>query len=53
MAYFLEKVPGCFFCLGAGNEAYAGIHNPRFGFNEEILAKGVELYCRAALDLLG
>jgi amidohydrolase len=53
MAFFLEKVPGCFFCLGAGNDAYAGIHSPRFGFNEDILLTGVETYCRAALDLLG
>jgi amidohydrolase len=53
MSFFLEKAKGCFFCLGAGNDAYAGIHNPRFGFNEEILLTGVETYCRAALDLLG
>jgi amidohydrolase len=53
MAYFLEAVPGCFFCLGAGNDAYAGIHNPRFGFDEKILIDGVEMYCRAALDILG
>jgi amidohydrolase len=53
MAFFLEKVPGCFFCLGAGDDVYAGIHNPRFGFNEDILLSGVETYCRAAIDLLG
>lgn len=53
MAFFLEKAPGCFFCLGAGNENYAGIHNPRFAFNESILSTGVETYCRAALDWLG
>ena len=53
MAFFLEKAPGCFFCLGAGNDGYAGIHNPRFGFNEDILLSGVETYCRAAIDLLG
>ena len=53
MAFFLERVPGCFFCLGAGNDSYAGIHNPRFGFNEDILLTGVETYCRAAIDLLG
>ena len=52
MAYFLEKVPGCFFCLGAGSDDYAGIHNPRFGFNEDILIDGVEMYCRSALSLL-
>ena len=43
----------CFFCLGAGNDAFTGIHSPRFGFNEDILLTGVETYCRAALDLLG
>ena len=53
MSFFLERAPGCFFCLGAGNDSYAGIHNPRFGFNEEILLTGVETYCRAAIDLLG
>lgn len=53
MAYFLERAKGCFFCLGAGNAAHAGIHSPRFGFNEDILINGVEMYCRAALDLLG
>ncbi len=53
MAFFLERAPGCFFCLGAGNSKYAGIHNPRFDFNEKILLTGVETYCRAALDLLG
>jgi len=53
MAFFLEKAQGCFFCLGAGNDAYAGIHSPHFGFNEEILISGVETFCRAAIDLLG
>jgi amidohydrolase len=52
MAFFLEQVPGCYFCVGAGNSAYAGIHNPRFNFNEPILANGVETFCRAALELL-
>ena len=52
MAYFLERSKGCFFCLGAGTEAFSGIHSSRFGFNEDILIKGIELYCRAALDLL-
>ncbi|BBO84670.1 peptidase M20 [Desulfosarcina ovata subsp. sediminis] len=52
MAYFLEKAKGCFFCLGSGTDAGMTIHNPRFDFNEEILLTGVEMYCRAALDLL-
>ena len=53
MSFFLEKAKGCYFCIGAGNDAYAGLHNPQFGFNEDILLNGVEMYCRAALDLLG
>jgi amidohydrolase len=53
MAFFLETTKGCFFCLGAGNDAYAGIHSPHFVFNEDILITGVETFCRAAIDLLG
>ena len=52
MAFYLQKARGCFFCLGAGNEVDGGLHNPRFNFNDEILISGVELYCRAAMDLL-
>jgi amidohydrolase len=51
MAFFLEKVPGCFFCIGAGKAGYAGIHNPCFDFNEQIMACGLETYLRAVLDL--
>ncbi len=53
MAYYLERSKGCFFCLGAGRENGPTIHNARFDFNEEILATGVEMYCRTVLDLLG
>ena len=52
MAFFLEKTKGCFFCLGTGNASYGTIHNPRFDFDEEILSTGVEIYCRAAMELL-
>ncbi len=53
MAYFLEKARGCFFCLGAGADQYASIHNPMFDFNEAILLNGVETMCRSALEILG
>jgi amidohydrolase len=52
MAFFLEKVPGCFFCVGAGNRRFANIHNPRFDFDEQMMKNGVETHCRVALDLL-
>ena len=51
MAYYLERSKGCFFCLGTGREGGSSIHNARFDFNEDILATGVEVYCRTALHL--
>ena len=53
MAYYLERSKGCFFCLGTGHADGASIHNARFDFNEDILATGVEVFCRSAIDLLG
>lgn len=48
---YLEKAPGCFIQLGAGNEE-KGLtyphHHPRFDFDEESLVRGVELFVRAA-----
>ncbi len=53
MAFFLERAKGCYFCLGTGREGGAPIHNPRFDFDEKVLAIAVEINCRAALTLLG
>lgn len=47
MAYYLQKVPGCFFFLGAYNEqveAKYSHHHPRFTVDEEALPIGVELF---------
>ena len=52
MAFFLEKVPGFFFFLGAGRDHSAPLHNSRFDFNEGILPLGVETYLRLAYALL-
>jgi amidohydrolase len=52
MSYFLQRSKGCFFALGVGREGYASVHNPKFTFNEEVLALGVETHCRVAMDLL-
>jgi amidohydrolase len=52
MSFFLEKAKGCFFFLGVGREGGAPVHNSRFDFNEDVLAMGVETYCRIALELL-
>ena len=51
-AFYLQRTPGCFIFLGAGRPNVAPLHSPFFDFSEDILLTGVEIYCRAALDLL-
>jgi amidohydrolase len=53
MSFFLERCPGCFYCIGVGRDGAASLHNPRFDFREELMLLGVETHCRTALDLLG
>ena len=53
MSYFLQQSKGCFYVLGAGRQEFTPVHNPRFDFNEDVLAFGVEVHCRTAMDLLG
>ncbi|HEY7125425.1 MAG TPA: amidohydrolase [Ktedonobacterales bacterium] len=55
MSYFLNAVPGCYFNLGAGDEAHgygAPHHSPRFTVDEACLPTGVEVMVRAALEYL-
>ncbi len=55
MAYFLEKAPGCYFFVGAGDPARgidAPHHSPRFDIAEESLAIGLETLARSALEYL-
>ncbi len=52
MAFFLERSQGCFFFLGTGREGGFPLHNSKFNFNEDVLLKGVEVLCNAALELL-
>lgn len=55
MAYFLQKVPGCFFFVGSANADKgldAAHHHPRFDFDEAALQVGVALITGAALELL-
>ena len=51
-AYFLERLPGAFILVGAGN-AERGItaphHSPRFDIDESVLPLGAELLARLAL----
>lgn len=49
MSFFLQEVPGCYFFLGAANEAKRLTyphHHPCFDFDETALGMGVELFVR-------
>ena len=55
MSFFLEAAPGCYFFVGASNEAKgitAPHHSPRFNIDEDALAIGLEVLARAALEYL-
>jgi amidohydrolase len=54
-AYYLEKVPGCYMFVGAGN-AEMGItaphHHPKFDFDEQAMKTSVRLLAGMAIDYL-
>ena len=55
MAFYLQRVPGCYFFVGAGSDD-AGMnaphHNPRFAIDERSLGTGLKTLCLAAVDYL-
>jgi hippurate hydrolase len=48
-SFFLEKIPGAFIWLGAGEDV-SGLHTPTFAFDEEILPQGSALLTALALE---
>ncbi|MFN2568942.1 MAG: M20 family metallopeptidase [Candidatus Dormibacteria bacterium] len=55
MSCFLDRVPGCYFLVGAGDVAaheVAPHHHPEFDIDERCLPVGVEALSRAALEVL-
>ncbi len=52
MAFYLDRSQGCYFFLGVGRPECAPLHNAKFDFDEQVLLKGVEAYCRIATELL-
>lgn len=54
-AYYLQRVPGCFILVGAGN-AEQGIvhphHHPRFDIDEEAMYQAAKLLIHLAVDYL-
>lgn len=54
-SYFAQQAPGCFFRLGARNEAKGHVwpgHHPKYDFDEDALAYGAAVMCQTALDYL-
>ncbi len=55
-AYFLEKVPGAFIFLGAGNKEKGAVwphHHPKFRLDEDAFVTGVEVLVRIVEKFLG
>ncbi|SFI98701.1 M20 metallopeptidase family protein [Thermoflavimicrobium dichotomicum] len=54
-AYYLERIPGAFCFVGAGNpekQIVAPHHHPLFDIDEEAMKVGIELFIRLAMDYL-
>jgi len=48
-AFMLQAKPGCYVWLGAGNGAATpNIHNPRYDFNDDVLAIGASYWVTLA-----
>ena len=46
-AYYLEKVPGCFFLIGvepADRDAHPPLHSDRFDFTDAAMAVGMRMF---------
>ncbi len=41
-AFMLQQVPGCFFCMGAGEGK--GLHDPGYDFNDALLVPGIAFW---------
>lgn len=56
MSFYLQKVPGSYFYVGAGNFD-KGLcqphHNARFDFDEQALVVGAKMMCNLAISYLG
>ena len=54
-AFYSEKVPSSYFCIGAGVEdktKWVVHHNPKIVFNEKCLPLGAAVYAKVAMDWL-
>ncbi|MCG3180398.1 MAG: putative hydrolase YxeP [Phycisphaerae bacterium] len=47
-AYYLERVPGCFFFIGAcpaGADRWPALHTPQYNFADDALRVGMRMFC--------
>jgi amidohydrolase len=54
-AYYLQRVPGCFILVGAGNSEQGVVHphhHPRFDIDEASMLQAAKLLIHLALDYL-
>jgi amidohydrolase len=52
-AYYLEKIPGCFFLVGvqpAGRDSYPSLHSDHYDFTDDALAVGVRMFVKLAMN---
>jgi hippurate hydrolase len=53
-AFMLNEKPGCYIFIGNGvGERSAGLHNPHYDFNDEILPIGASYWARLVEQVLG
>lgn len=51
-AYYLEKVPGCFFLIGVqpGKDVYPPLHSDRYDFTDAALAVGMRMFVELVMN---
>jgi len=55
-SYYCKEVPSCFFMLGLlpeGQEQMPSLHQPDFDFNDDVIARGIKMFCELALRYSG
>jgi amidohydrolase len=54
-AFYLQKVPGCFFMIGVqpdDRDTYPMLHNPAFDFTDAALPVGIRMFTNLAIEFL-
>jgi amidohydrolase len=52
-AYYLEKIPGCFFLVGVqpgGRDSYPSLHSDHYDFTDDALAVGMRMFVKLVMN---